>query len=193
MESVRYLDRRLTETSTGVSSNYDSGADKTTWTVPYEVATDGSEGDLVVVRRDGSPEVYSVTRPAVNKVAVSGKGDLTGVQVYIGVKYTFEYDPTPIFLRDRQGRVDDRGRLQLRYVDLRYHKTTDLEVTVSSTGRSDQVYTVDVDSPEEGSLRIPVAARNTYTSFVFKNDTPGGCAISRLTWEGDLTTRSRRL
>lgn len=186
----RHLDRRLTDQSTGVSSSYDSGTDTTTWTLPYDIATDGSEGSVAVVSRvDGTR--YTVTRPSASEVAVAGQGDLTSTSVYIGVQYTQKVVPSQIYLRGDGREPETKGRLRLGYVDIGYEKTTDLKVTVSSPGRDAVEYTVDDSSPTTGVLRVYVGTRNEYVTITIENDTPGGSGISYIEWEGERTVRSR--
>jgi hypothetical protein len=187
-EKVAYLDRRLSS----ASSSYSAGTDTTTWTLPYEVATNGSQGVVSVVNRT-TGVVYAVTRPLATTVAVTGQGDLTGASVYIGVQYGFRVQLSPTYVRDNNGQALTSGRLQVRYMDLQYNDTTDLTVTVSPNGRTAVEYTVDEDEPTNSNIRFPVLCQNTEVTVEIANDTPGPCYLSSIDWEGWFTTRSRRI
>jgi hypothetical protein len=192
-EKLRYLDRRVSLDTTGVSAAYDSGTDTTTWTLPYTVATDGSEGTMAVARED-TLVWYTAKRPASNQVSVSGYGDLSLTAVFIGVLYCFQFDPLRPYLREQSGQVDDRGRLTVNYIDVQYHETTDLTATASiGLGRSNVQKVVKQNVTGDGLLRIPIMARNERVNLSLTNCTPGGCKISTMEYEAKLTQRSRRV
>lgn len=199
-ESIAYLDRRvhseLTASGWVVAGNiidYNEGTGTTTWTLPYAVATDGSEGTVMVGRRSNGV-LYTVTRPTPTTVAVTGQGDLSSVPVYIGVRYTFRYKPTTLYLRAQNGIPETAGRLQIRYLDLFYKHTTDFTLTVAPTGRPSVDYIVDNGlTPTAAVLHVPVLCQNEEVELTITNTTPGPCALAELDWEGYVTTRSRRL
>lgn len=182
-----FLDRRLEGTSLGVAMV--ASASSTTYTLPYAVAVDGSEGELIVVRQD-TGQILSSSRPAPNQIRADG--NLTGVPVYIGILYDFLYIPTRIYLRSEGGTPEQTGRLQLRYLDVRYSESTDLSVTVGSTGRSDHMQVIDIPEPDTGFLHLPVMAQNTQTSLTISDRSPGALRVVGLDWEGFISTRAKR-
>lgn len=191
-EKVRHLDRRYTEASSGVSASYSAGPDTTTWTLPVAIATDGSEGTLVVTNRTTNV-TYAVTRPAANQVAVTGQGDLSAANVYIGVSYTFSYTPSTFYVR-LQERPETGGWLIVRNLKVNYRDSTDFVVTVTVTGRAAPwTYTFSSSTPSTDEFRVPVQGRNKITSITLSNPTAGGCAFTSLDWEGSFTMRSRRI
>jgi hypothetical protein len=179
-----HLDRRLEGTSPGVSVTYPSVGSSTLWTLPYAVAIDGSQGELVVVRQD-TGETLQTTRPTAD--TVRAVGDFSATPVWIGVIYEFLYRPTRIFLRDQQGQPELYGRLQLRYLDLLIPDTSGLDVTVIRAGRPNQ--TQRVSGPR---ARVPILAQNEQVTLEFSDRSPGAVRLVGLDWEGFTTQRARR-
>lgn len=186
-EKIRYLDRRVTENEATPVVN--TGV--TTWTLPYEVATDGSEGVLVIRRLSDNGELNVLDRPSVTTVRATG--DYTATSVYIGVVYTQQFDPTTIYYRDPQtGEPDNRGRIQLLRGYFEYHDSTDFTVTPSATGKTMTAISLDVSAPQDGLLNVPFLTRNTELGLSITNSTPGSCNLTALDWEGTRVVRSRR-
>lgn len=188
LEKVRYLDRRLLRTSPGVTVAVAGGF--TTWTLPYSVAVDGSEGSLVVCVQS-PPSLLTVTRPAANQVQAAG--DYSATDVFIGVLYEFKYVPSTFYLRDQQGNPKPRGRLNLRYLDVFYADTTDLSVRVTPEERAVTAYPLALSAPDTDRLRVPIQSKNKDTLIEFLNGTPGGCSITGLDWEAFYHDRSRQV
>jgi hypothetical protein len=188
IEAVAYMDRRLTESSTGVSSVYAGGV--TTWTVPYAVAVDGSEGDLRVALRD-TQELLTCTRPAVNQVAAVG--DYTGNFAYIGVLYPFTYVPTQLFKRDRYGEPDLTGELLLHRVKVLFSETTDISVTLRRSKRLKQVINKVLARALSGVLTVPTHAKSKDTRIEITSTSPGARALTGIVWEGEWETTNRRV
>jgi hypothetical protein len=186
-EVSSYLDRRVTS---GLAPSHLAGT--TTWTLPYSVATDGSEGTVAVVNRTTGAR-YTVTRPTATTVAVSGQGDLTAASVYVGVKFNFLYRLSRLFVRLRDALAETSGRTRVNLIDLLFSDTSDLTVTVEPLGRSSKVFTLSKSSPDEGTMRVPVMCRNQDVTITLSNDTPGPCAISEIEWEAFFTARGRRI
>lgn len=191
-EAVRYLDRRYTQVSSGVSAAYNAGSNTTTWTLPVNIATNGSEGSVIVVNRS-SLVTYATTRPAANQVAVTGQGDLTAASVYIGVSYTFSYTLSRLYMR-RQEAAETGGWLILRNLKVNYRDSTNFTVTVTIAGRAAPwAYTYSSTTPGTDERHVPVQGRNTVSTIVISNATAGGCAFSSIDWEGSFTMRSQRV
>jgi hypothetical protein len=191
-EGAQYLDRRIIGTE-APAAVYDSNNNWTTWTLPYAVAVNGSEGTIAVVRRSPSVVNYAVTRPDATHVRVAGQGDLTVTSVYIGVLYEFRYKLSRLYYRNRDGQAETRGRLALRYLDVHYRDTTAVAAVVTAEGRAAITYSVANALADEGILRFPIQTRNEFATIEFVNGGPGVCSLSSLEWEGDLTVRSKRV
>lgn len=188
-EKVLYLDRRVAGDSPGVSVSYSGG--QTTWTLPYLVDLSQTEGVLVVVRTDTNELLPAQTRATEN--SVRAPGDHTAVPVYIGILYRSSYTINTLYLRDGEDSPETRGRLQLRYLNVQYGPSTDLTVRVDRQGRGYTDLPVSHAAAKAGTVTVPVMTQNTQATIEIYNETPGGCAIAGLDWEGFYTTRSRRM
>lgn len=173
---------------TVVTINPDPG---TTWTLPYAVAVDGSEGEVVVVRND-TGEILTTTRPSTTTVMVADE-DLSGVSVTIGIAYEFRYTFSTLYPRSREGQADTRGRLQLRNGRLRYSRSVQFNVEVTPEGRAVRTVPFAASEIESGNFRFPIITRNEGTTIEVVNSSPFPCIITGLDWEGLLVNRSRRI
>lgn len=205
--SIAHLDRQVTNTSSGVTSSYDSGTGTTTWTIPYNVPTDQMTGGQLTIGRsdtnvwlqDSKQAVNSgvtVTRPATNQIAVTGLGDMTAVAVLIGLLYNASYELSTIYMRNQRGGAETRGRTRLGYLSITYAPMTDMTVMFTPQGRPPYTYvfydpTAQNDNPEIFPYRVPLQGRNEDALIVVSNNTPGSTRMVNFDWEGDLTIRSR--
>lgn len=182
-----HLDRRVTNTSLGVSASYSGGS--TTWTLPYSVATDGSEGVLAVIRQD-TLEPLSVTRPAPNQVRASG--NYTGTAVYIGISYSMKYTLSTLYPRDQYNRALRRGRTTVSYLDVLY-RGEGMVVRVESPGRDEYTKELPEGAPEEGTVRVPIHMKNTKATITVESVGAKFLAVSGFDWEGHHHNRAERI
>lgn len=186
-----HLDRRVTESSTGVSVAFDGT--KTTWTLPYELAVDGSEGVFSVVR-DSTRERLTTTQESTNTVSVVG--NYVGVQVHIGVVFDTEWEFSVIYRRNpnRNNQPDIRGRTNIRYLKLHYEDATSFSVVVTAAGRAARTYTftsADPAVPESGVFHVPIQAQNTQVTIAVTSSGAGAASFSGYEWEGMVYQRVR--
>ena len=178
------LDRRLDEQSGTYS------ASKTTWTLPYSIPTDGSEGTVVVVVNGA---VVATSRPTATTVATTADVNLSASDATIGVRYDFRYTLSTLFPRSREGKADTMGRLQLSRAKLHYKGSREFDVEVTPTGRAKRTYSFSETSAEDGEFPFQIATRNTTALIEIVNDSPFPSCITGLDWEGTLVNRSRRI
>lgn len=184
MSKIRHLDRRVAQTS----GSFDGSI--TTWTLPYSVAVNGSEGEVVVVDRDAGTVLTGLSRPSATAVAASG--DHSSTSVWIGIAYTSEVQLSQFYYQTRTGRLKTNGRTVLRYADVLYRDTSDLDATVATTGVTGRTLTIDDAAAGDGQLRLPLFALNDYLTITLGTSTPGSFSLLGVLWEGDRITRSRR-
>lgn len=193
------IDRRTT--LTGV---YDSGTDKTTWTLPY-----ADSGDIQVVLGSAFGNLKGkllggTTRPTSSSIAVAG--DYSAGTAYVGRKYTFEYEFSEQFVReesDGSERSIIDGRLQLRTFSVRYEQTGYFEARVKPEGRDEAIYkftgktlgstVLGAASLESGTFKFPVGTRSTGVRIRLMNDSPMPCRFMSADWEGTFVLRSKRM
>lgn len=190
--TVSRLDRRVK--GDAITSGYASTT--LTFTLPYKIATDGSEGTLVVARIS-TGLVQASTRPANNQVAIAGVTNVPS-DYYIGVLFTFRYRLATLLKhsisRAGESVIDLRGRLIVRYIRLKLHDTTDVAITVLLKGRSMLTYTYRNVSPDlPDTFRVPVLGRNTTATIEFVDTSPGICYVDGLDWEGTHATTTTRV
>jgi hypothetical protein len=162
-----------------------------TWTVPYSIATDGSQGVLAVARIS-TGELLASTRPSATEVRVTTSVDLSA-DVYVGILYPQTYEFSTVYYR-RDGVPDTRGRLNLTYASLLFSEANDITIEVTPQGRSTYTYVFrSAAGQNDGRFKFPVQARNEGLTIKLTNSKPGACRIVGLDWEGNYTTRSRRL
>jgi hypothetical protein len=183
-----HLDRLISSLSPNVSAFYLEG--RTIWILPFAVALDGSEGALVAVRAD-TGIVLETERDSVDSIAFVGE-DLTGVEVYFGVPYQFEYELSRIYPRrdktNAEAVAETRGKLQLRNIEVTCEG--DLTVHVQGDERPEVAYSATLDGSKD-SVRVPVMSNNEQVRIRFTNNTHRGLRIARVSWEGYHHTRSR--
>lgn len=185
--AVRSLDRRVKGNAPGLVSSY--LAPDVSWTLPYSIAVDGSEGSLVVARIS-TGQIVPSTRTGPTNVTVSGLGDIRS-DCYIGVLYTWRARLSTIMKRsvnrDGQTFVDTRGRLIIRYITLKFHDTTDFITTVTLAGRAAVAYTFRnaAGAPVPNGLRVPVQSRNINATIELSDTSPGVVSLDGLAWEGN--------
>lgn len=167
-----------------------------TFTLPYKIATDGSEGTLVVTRISTGAIVPS-TRPAINQVAVANVPN-TPADFYVGVLFTMRYRFSTIMKRstDRSGQsiIDARGRLIVRYLKLRLHDAVSLVASVLLDGRSVLNYSYTNSTPDRPTeYKFPVQGRNTTAVIDITDTSPGTLAIDAAEWDGTHVTTTTRV
>lgn len=185
---ITHMDRRLTDQSSGVSVAFGSGI--TTITIPYAVPTDGSKGVIALARSDTNARLVVASRPSTTTLTYAG--NLTGVPLLIGLIYPYHYRLSRQYLRGEKGGTEQRGRLQIRYLNLDLAHTTDATVLVTADGRSGVSYVYsDPTAAEDALWRVPIMSRNTTVTIDILDSTPGALRIAAWDWEGEFTLRSR--
>lgn len=183
---TKYLDRRLTEADVTVS--YSGGV--TTWTLPYSVAVDGSEG-AVVVANQATDTIFGTTRPAPNQVAKTG--DYSGNAVYIGVAYLSMVEPGPLNIRDGQRTPQLNGRVTFTHMDVLVADTHAIEGYIRPSYRAPRAGGfIWSSTPITGAMRWALHLRNTDFVFDLYTETAAGFRIMGLFFEGKRSGRTRR-
>lgn len=172
------LDRQIRLTS-GVFS-----AGATTWTLPYSVATDGSQGVLRVVRASDST-VLTTTRPTAT--TIRAVGDFSTTVVLIGIEYTASLTLSTIYARDPQqnDRPVTNRRLNLQRLFVEHSEMPGaMTVAVARTGYGTQ--TLPKGTAAEGFLRVPVCGRADACTITINISSLRGGRLTNIEWEGFL-------
>ena len=179
---ITHLDRRVTDSDCTVT--YDSGTNKTTFTLPYQVT-----GTMEVVTRNGGSVptgvILNVFSQSGNDVVVNG--DYSSQPVYLGVVYESDHEFSHFYLTqqraDRSEQLVSDGRLQISYISIRYEDTGyfRFEITPDLRETSIKEFTgklvnsgqnlIDTLPLESGTLKSFVLSKNDQVSIRLKNDT----------------------
>ena len=184
------LDRGLTLNTGTTGSGY------TEWTLPYPVATDSSQGEVVVCRLDTGAELV-VTRPSTTLVRTADAA-LGSTPVVIGIRTSFSVDLTRLYYRraKRDGTmdVDTRARLALHDVLLVLDHTRAMSATVRRTGYADYTATFSGSSADTAQkFRVQVSADASTVSITFGTTSPYPARVASYEWEGLYNPRAARL
>lgn len=175
-----FTHRALTGGGTGMS-----------YTLPYSVAVDGSEGELQAVL-EATGELLISTRPSPTTIAVEGLTEED--DVVIGLRYTFEAQLSTIYLRnaDYTGipRADSRKRLQLQRIRFLHEDTVRYDVLVQGSERDEHAYPYPIGTTVRGSHTAPVLSNNELVSIKLQSLYPSSCWFTGADWEGIFKARS---
>jgi hypothetical protein len=182
IETVSYLDRKVR----GLAGVYAGGV--TTWTLPFSIPVDGTEGSLQVALEDGGI-LLSSTRPAPNQIAAAG--DYSTRQAVIGVLYPLTLIPSVVFKRDTQGNADVLSRLNIHRLTVQFSESTNLSVKVKRVVGPTTATTKSYPRASTGQLNLKVGAQNDKVSIEITDLSPGATAITGLVWTGEHFPRAR--
>jgi len=214
------LDRRIsttTETPSGVrvsAGTYDATTQKTTWTLPYTIASKTEAWSAFDTTANGGVLLGSAT--SGNQIIADG--DWSSSPIYFGESYNFRYRFTRFKLYKEIGGGKAAGnveRTQVRHAKLRYHETFFFEIHVFPEGRDTGIYKFeseilgsrnsligsalptgwdsDNERFQEGVFTIPIMSRGERCMVEIHNDTPHPCKFSTCEWVALLTGKANAL
>lgn len=181
-----------------VTGTYSSGTGLTTFTSPY-----GAKTGLIAVNRSTGAN-YTVTNTGGSTYTL--EGDYTSL--YIGVPYESAYTMSPQYIRQTNstGGVISitSGRLQIRNVSFDFRNSAYFQVEVTPTNRDTSIvymngyivgFSGQIDTPQvsDGTLRVPVQARNTDYTLIVKSSSHLPFFITGAEIEGYYHRRSRQV
>jgi len=198
---VTRLDFRLSEADCTVT--YDSVADTTTFTVPFELQT-----PFMVTRGTSQGTVIPVTSSTSTTVVVAG--DKSSTQVYLGEPYTMKYEFSEPTLKEDTaggGRVAiAAGRLQIKHWLMRYQDSGEFDVKVESKigGNAAQVYKftgrlvgggeniIGSTKLTSGDFKFPIMIKSDRAKITVESDSHLPCQFLSAEWEGNMHLRAKR-
>ena len=215
------LDRRVsttTETPAGVrvsAGTYDANTEKTTWTLPYTIASKTEAWSGFDTNTNGGVLLGSST--SGNTIVADGNWSTS--PIYFGESYNFKYRFTRFKLYKEIGggkAAANVERTQVRNAKLRYHETHYFEVHVMPEGRDTGIYKYDAtilgsrvsglnqtipasgydtddDRYYEGVFNIPIMSRGERCMVEVHNDTPHPCKFSTCEWVALVTGKAQSL
>ena len=200
---LTYLDRKIQDDSTGVSSAYNAGTNKTTFTIPYTITN-----TMKVVGRVGGSNTAGQEIAIVSQTGTSiiVSGDLTSSNLWIGEQYEFSFQFSQQFIQiaDSGGsRISVReGRLQIRnwnvsYNDTGYFTTEVVPVgrstsTSSFTGTTTGTGALGIVNLSDGDYTFAVQSENDKLTITLKNNSHLPSNFINANWQGYYVTASSR-
>lgn len=197
LEFFALLDRRVS-----LTGSYNAGTNLTTWTLPYAYTGTMRVVPLSTFVGQAGSSLQTVTRPSTTTVAATG--DYSAGPCVLGIPYTHTYEFSEQFMKDKQQVAVTVGRLQLRYMSLRYDRSGYFEVHVTPTGKDTYVYPYtgkNIGTAEmiigsapisSGEFRFPVKAESSKVKIQIINDSHLPGVFQSAEWEGFYTARSAR-
>lgn len=208
------LDRRITESTSGVTRSYNSNTGITTITLPYQIELARAR---VVTRTSGNtiggaviPRVVTTGEPTSSNT-IQLKTDYSTTPLWIGENYIMEHTLGRVVVRAAGAKgnptVVSAGKLILRRANILYDKTRSFSIQVTPfNNTSPTTYTyvcanqvtgtptaaVGYDSLLDGTFRFPILSRNDKVTIKLVNDTPHPCSLLSMDIEAQYVSRSQR-
>lgn len=179
-----FLDRRID----GADCTPTVVASETRWTIPFTQAG-------VVVVRNSTGAVIPTAQVGTQITTTGAAGNLTAVEVTIGVPFTFSTELSRFYLRTRRGNefdvADVTADVRVSYLTLFLREdSAGFTATVTySDGRDPFTYTQATGATE---WRIPILTSNKKATVTINHSGHLSGGITGYEWEGSLTMRTRR-
>ena len=201
---LTHLDRKISNTTTGVSESYNSGTNQTTITIPYTKTNTLSLVGASTGSNQAGQEISIVSQTGTSVVV---SGDITSYDYFIGEDYTFTFTFSQQFIQeaDAQGsRISIKeGRLQIRNWSVNFNNTGFFTTLVQPVGRSSSSTTFTGTITGTGLLGTVNLADGDYTFAVqsesdkltvtLASDSHLPCNFINASWQGYYVTASQRV
>lgn len=197
----------LLDRKTSLTGSYDSGTNKTTFTLPYQ------ETNAMEVVLSGS---WSSTQKGRNlpissttNTTIVVDDDYSANPVFVGRKYTFKYQFPTFFVREQKTSGNatsvNTGRLQLKKMSIIFGDTGFFEVNLTPLARNTSVYkftgqilgsstfTIGQPNLESGTFKFPIQCKNTDSVIFISSDSYLPCNFLSAEWEGVFSVLSQRI
>ena len=201
---LTHLDRKVSNSTTGVSESYNAGTNQTTVTIPYTKTNTLSLVGASTGSNQAGQEISIVSQTGTSVVVT---GDITSYDYFIGEDYTFTFTFSQQFIQeaDAQGsRISIKeGRLQIRNWSVNYNNTGFFTTVVQPVGRSSSSTTFTGTITGTGLLGTVNLADGDYTFAVqsesdkltvtLASDSHLPCNFINASWQGYYVTASSRV
>lgn len=204
------LDRKFSATG-----SYNSGTNKTTWTMPYTIPLSGTasvdNNDVKVILGGsftGQKGMKLITeRPTTTTVTATG--DYSSGSCYLGKPYSFSYEYTEPQIVQKNSYTNTKtavqhGDIRIRNWIISYFKTGAFTVNVTPHRKSTYTYSYtdavigqttigSISFDASGKFKFPVMSTNDKLVINIVNDSHLPSNFLSATWEGQYYARSRNL
>tara|TARA_B100000287_G_scaffold435327_1_gene503094 strand:+ start:3795 stop:6170 length:2376 start_codon:yes stop_codon:yes gene_type:complete len=201
---LTHLDRKISNSTSGVSESYNSGTNQTTITIPYTKTNTLSLVGASTGSNTAGQEIAIVSQSGTSVVV---SGDITSYDYYIGEDYTFKFTFSQQFMQiaDTTGSriATKEGRLQIRNWSVSYNDTAYFTTKVEPVGRSasNSTFTGTVVGSglagtvnlEDGDYTFAVQSENDKLTVTLENNSHLPSNFINASWEGYYVVASQRV
>ena len=201
---LTHLDRKISNTTTGVSESYNSGTNQTTITIPYTKTNTLSLVGASTGSNQAGQEISIVSQTGTSVVVT---GDITSYDYFIGEDYTFTFTFSQQFIQeaDAQGsRISIKeGRLQIRNWSVNFNNTGFFTTLVQPVGRSSSSTTftgtitgtglLGTVNLADGDYAFAVQSESDKLTVTLASDSHLPCNFINASWQGYYVTASQRV
>ncbi len=197
----------LLDRKTSLSGSYDSGTDKTTFTLPYEES--GSMDVVLGGAWSSTQKGRNIPIASKTNTTILVDGDYSANPVLAGRKYTFKYQFATFYLREQKASGNstsvNTGRLQLKKMSIIFGDTGFFEVNLTPLARDTSIYkftgqvlgsstfTIGQPNLESGTFKFPIQCKNTDAVIFISSDSYLPCNFLSAEWEGLYSVLSQRI
>ena len=203
---LTHLDRKVNESTSGLSKSYSAGTGNTTITLPYTI---DNTMEMVTRKVSGSSTIagqkitIASQTDGGNTIVVSG--DYSAEKFFIGEAYTFVYQFSQQYLQTQQNTSGSRsaikdGRLQIRNWTVSFNDTGFFQTSVIPKGRSESTTTftgaivssatVNGVNLEDGDYTFAVQSRNDQLTVKLTNNSHLPSNFINAEWQAYYNTTS---
>ncbi len=197
---LTHLDRKITNSTSGVSESYNAGTDQTTITIPYAI---DNTMKLVGASTASNTAGTNITLVSATGTSIVVSGDITSYDFFMGEQYTFTYTFSQQYMAlgdqyasGSRTRIKD-GRLQIRNWTVSYNDTSYFQAIVTPVARdaSTTTFTGTVVGSglagrvnlEDGDYEFSVLSRNEGLTVSLTNDSHLPSNFVNAEWQGYYT------
>ena len=201
---LTYLDRKIQDDTTGVSSAYNAGTNQTTFTIPYT-----KYNTMKCVGRVGGSNTagQAITIVSQSGTSIVLSGNQTSANLWFGEQYEFSFVFSQQFIQvaDSVGaRISVKeGRLQIRNWNVSFNDTGYFTTEVVPVGRDTSTSTysgtvvgsgvLGTVSLDDGDFTFAVQSENDKLTVSLKNDSHLPSNFINANWQGYYVTASARV
>ncbi len=191
------LDRR--ELLTGV---YADGV--TTWTASADMLAYTEEVPLKDIGYTLADEDTGFSTPyltVVSATEIQKSGDFSDKDYYLGKSFLSYFDPTPWYLKDKEGVAITEGRIQIRTLTLAYNNTAYFQVKITPKGREPLIHTfvsdiigvskIDAMTLVTGEKAFQIMAQVKDTGIRIQSDSYLPMQFSVGSWKGSYHPKAK--
>ena len=203
---LSHLDRKVNESTTGLTKSYSSGTGNTTITLPYTI---DNTMEMVTRNVTGSSTIagqkVTIATQADGGAVIVVSGDYSSEKFFIGEVYTFNYEFSQQYLQTQSNVTGTRsaikdGRLSIKNWTVGYNNTGYFQTSVTPVGRDESIDTftgaivsgavVNGVNLEDGNFTFTTLSRNDQLTVKITNNSHLPSNFINAEWQAYYNTTS---